>query len=117
MWLFFRAMWLFFQAMWLFFRAMWLFFRAMWLFFRAMWLFFRAMCLGKARNTAFENGIALGEFLFEMFSVTTKSEGLTVPVLLVTGSAGGCTSGASWVLTVRIGGRGQVGEPGNCRLC
>jgi hypothetical protein len=51
----------------------------------------------KARNTAFKNGIALGEFLFEMLGVTAKGEGLAVPVLLVTRRARGCASGASWV--------------------
>ena len=52
-----------------------------------------------------------------MFGVTAKSEGLAVPVFLVTRSARGCASGASWVFrialegqTVRIGGRVGVQE-------
>jgi hypothetical protein len=56
----------------------------------------------KARNTAFKDGIALSEFLFEMFGVTAKSEGLAVPVLLMTSGTRGCTSGASWVFRIAL---------------
>lgn len=56
----------------------------------------------KARNTAFKDGIALSEFLFEMFGVTAKSERLAVPVLLMTRSARGCASGASWVFRITL---------------
>ena len=56
----------------------------------------------KARNTAFKNGITLSKFRFEVFGVTAESECLAVPVLLMTGSAGGCASGASWVFRIAL---------------
>ena len=43
----------------------------------------------KARNTVFEKGITLGELVFEMFSVATEGESLTMSVFLVTGGSGG----------------------------
>ena len=46
----------------------------------------------KARDTAFEKGIALGEFVFEMFGVATEGESLTMPVFLVAGGSGGVVS-------------------------
>jgi hypothetical protein len=52
----------------------------------------------KARDTALEEGITLGELVFEMFGVATKGESLTVPVLLMAGGSGSCTSSASRVL-------------------
>ena len=56
----------------------------------------------KARNTAFENGITLSKFLFEVFGVTTEGECLAVPVFLMAGSTGGCASGASWVFRIAL---------------
>lgn len=56
----------------------------------------------KARDTAFEKGIALGELVFEMFSVAAESEGLTMSVLLVTGGPGGCAGGASWMFRIAL---------------
>lgn len=52
----------------------------------------------KVRDTALEEGITLGELVFEMFGVATKGESLTVPVLLVAGGSGSRTSSASRVL-------------------
>jgi hypothetical protein len=56
----------------------------------------------KARDTAFEKGITLGELVFEMFGVATEGESLTMPVFLVAGGSGGSTSGASRVLRVAL---------------
>jgi hypothetical protein len=56
----------------------------------------------KARDTAFKKGIALGELMLEMFGVATEGEGLTMPVFLLAGGAGGCASGASGMLRVAL---------------
>ena len=56
----------------------------------------------KIRDTTFEKGIALGELVFEMFGVATKGESLTMPVLLVAGGSGCCTSGASRVFRIAL---------------
>ena len=56
----------------------------------------------KARDAAFEKGIALGELVFEMLCMTTKGERLTMPILLMASSSGGCTSGASWMLGIAL---------------
>jgi len=56
----------------------------------------------KARDTAFEKGIALCELVFEMFGVATKGESLTMPVFLVAGGSGSCTSSASRMFRVAL---------------
>ena len=66
----------------------------------------------KARNTASEKGIALGELMFEMFSVATESESLAMPVFLVTGGSGGSTGGASRMLRVALERRKERSKGG-----
>ena len=56
----------------------------------------------KARDAAFEKGITLSEFMFEMLGVTTESESLTVPVLLMARCSSSCTSGTSWMFRVAL---------------
>jgi hypothetical protein len=56
----------------------------------------------KARDAAFEKGIALGEFMFEMLGVTAESESLTVSVLLMARGSSSCTSGTSWMFRVAL---------------
>jgi hypothetical protein len=79
----------------------------------------------KAREAAFEKGITLGKFVFEMLSVTAESESLTMPVLLMARSSGSCTSGTSWMfrvalLKIKEMSKREIGErmrAGNCRRC
>lgn len=56
----------------------------------------------KASDTAFEKGIALGEFVFEMFGVAARGESLTMPVFLVAGGSGSCASGASRMFRITL---------------
>jgi hypothetical protein len=56
----------------------------------------------KARDTSFEEGIALGELVFEMFCVATRGESLTMPILLVAGGSGSRTSGTSRMFRVAL---------------
>lgn len=52
----------------------------------------------KARNVALEQRHALEELTLNALSMATRREGLTMTVLLLASSAGGRTSGTSWIL-------------------
>jgi hypothetical protein len=59
----------------------------------------------KAGQAAFEKSITLGKFVFEMLSVTSKGESLTMPVLLMTRCSCCCASGTSWMFRVTLKGK------------
>ena len=48
-------------------------------------------------DVTFEKSVALAELMFEMISVTSRSQSLPVSVFLVANRACSSTSGASWI--------------------
>ena len=48
-------------------------------------------------DVTFEKSVALAELMFEMISVTSRSQSLSVSVFLVANRACSSTSGASWI--------------------
>jgi len=54
------------------------------------------------RDIMLQKGIALGELAFDVFGVTTRGKGLTVPVFLMAKSTSCRTSRTSWMLRIAL---------------